>query len=73
MNGAAQTIDFLVKAFGAVEIRRFKGDGEQIMHVEVRIEDSFLMLADGDEDWPTAPSNVHIYAPDVDATYKLAL
>ena len=44
VNGAAQTIDFLVKAFGAVEIR---------------IEDSFLMLADGDEDWPTAPSNVH--------------
>ena len=31
------------------------------------------MLADGGEGWLPAPSNVHIYAPDVDATYKLAL
>jgi uncharacterized glyoxalase superfamily protein PhnB len=70
---AGRTIDFLVRTFDAVELRRFPDASGRLLHAEVRIGDSVIMLADGGEGWPPVPSHVHIYVPDVDATYKLAL
>ena len=43
------------------------------MHAEVRIGDSVVMIADSAEGWPAVPSHVHVYVPDVAATYRLAL
>ncbi len=71
--GASATIDFLGRVFGAVELRRFPDADGQVMHAEVRIDDTVLMLADGGPDWPPVPSYVHVYVPDVDATYQAAL
>ena len=31
------------------------------------------MIADGVPGWPPVPSHVHVYVPDVDATYRRAL
>jgi len=43
VNGAAQVLDFLIKAFGAVEVgERFKGPDGAIMHAAVRIGDSMV-------------------------------
>lgn len=71
---AAATIRFLETVFGASEIRRFPAaDGKRIMHAEVRIDDSVLMLGDSTEGWPATPAHVHVYVPDVDATYQKAL
>ncbi len=73
VDGAARTIDFLVAVFGAEELRRFpRGDGS-VMHAEVRIDDTVIMLADGSANWPPAPAQVHVYVPDVDAAYRRAL
>jgi uncharacterized glyoxalase superfamily protein PhnB len=73
VDGAARTIEFLVRVFGAVEIRRFPGEAGRVMHAEVRLDDTVVMLADGAEGWPPVPTHVHVYVPDVDATYKQAL
>jgi PhnB protein len=73
VNGASDTIDFLKRVFGAVELRRFPDDAGRIMHAEVRIDDTVLMLADSAPDWPPVPSYVHVYVADVDAAYKRAL
>lgn len=73
VDGASRTIDFLVQVFGAVELRRFPGEAGTIMHAEVRIDDTVVMLADGADGWPPAPTSVHIYVADVDATYQRAL
>jgi uncharacterized glyoxalase superfamily protein PhnB len=70
---AIETIGFLTRVFGAVEIRRFPGPDNRIMHAEVRIDDSVLMLADGNSNWPPIPAYVHIYVPDVDAIYQRAI
>lgn len=44
---AAAAIEFYKKAFGATELMRFKTpDGTRIMHAEVKIGDSPVMLAD---------------------------
>lgn len=73
VNGASATIEFLVDVFGAEELRRFPGDAGRVMHAEVRLDDTVVMIADSAEGWPATPSHVHIYVPDVDATYKKAL
>lgn len=74
VNGAEATIDFLKRVFGAIELRRFPDDSGKLMHAEVRIEDTVIMLADpAPPDWPPISSYVHVYVPDVDATYRKAL
>ena len=70
---AARTIHFLVQTFDAEPLRRMARPGGGIMHAEVRIDDTVLMLADSTEQAPPAPYNVHIYVPDVDAAYRRAL
>jgi len=74
VDGANATIDFLKRVFGAVELRRFPDEAGKLMHAEVRIEDTVIMLADpAPPDWPPVPSYVHVYVSDVDATYRRAL
>jgi len=73
VDGANATIEFLRRAFGAVEIRRFPDRTGKIMHAEVRIDDSIVMIADGTGVWPPASSHVHVYVSDVDAAYTRAL
>jgi uncharacterized glyoxalase superfamily protein PhnB len=73
VDGAGRTIDFLVRVFGAVELRRFADDAGGIVHAEVRIDDTVLMIADGGEGWPPVPSHVHVYVADVDAAFRRAL
>ena len=71
--GAQRVIDFLEKAFEAKPLRRYENPDGSIMHAEVRIDDSVVMIADGGKDWPPYPSYLHVYVPDVDATYRRAL
>lgn len=73
VNGARSTIEFLVAAFDAVELSRVSDDEGDILHAEVRIDDSVLMLADAGDGHAAAGAHVHIYVPDVDASYARAL
>lgn len=73
VDGASRTIEFLIQAFDAVSLRHFADPAGKIMHAEVRIDDTVLMIADSAEGWPSIPAHVHIYVPDVDATYQRAL
>lgn len=73
VDGAARTIDFLQRAFDAAELRRFADASGKLMHAEVRIGDTVVMIADGNDAWPPIASHVHVYVPDVDATYRRAL
>jgi len=73
VDGASRTVDFLVRVFEAVELRRFADSNGKLMHAEVRIDDTVVMLADGGPGWPPIPSHVHVYVLDVDATYRRAL
>lgn len=73
VDGANRTIDFLKSVFGAIELRRFPDAEGKLMHSEVRIDDTVVMIADGGDGWPPVPSYVHVYVKDVDATYRRAL
>jgi len=74
VEGAAGTLAFLEKVFGAQILHKFPDDQGKLMHSEVRIDDTVLMIADpAPPDWPSRETFVHIYVPDVDATYRKAL
>lgn len=75
VTDAAATIRFLVAVFGAVELRRFADPASgRLMHAEVRLDDTVVMLGDCVEGvWPAVAAHVHVYVPDVDATYAKAL
>jgi len=73
VEDASRTIAFLVRVFDAIELRRFPDANGKLMHAEVRIGDTVVMLADGSGEWPSLSANVHIYVADVDTTYRRAL
>ena len=70
---AAQLIDFMKQAFGAEEIRRFTLPDGSIMHAEVRIGDSMVMLGEAGGEYAPMPAMLHLYVEDVDAVYQQAL
>ena len=73
VSDAAATIRFLEATLDATLLRSFPDEQGRLMHAEVRIDDSIVMIADSAPDWPPVPSYVHVYVVDVDATYARAL
>lgn len=72
-DGAQRVIDFLKEAFGATELRRYDMPDGTVMHAEVRIADSVVMIGDAGGPWKATPSHVHVYVQDVDAAFGDAL
>jgi PhnB protein len=71
--GASRLIEFLSKAFGGQEIfRKARPDGG-IMHAEIRIGDSMLMLGEPGGAFGPMPTSIYFYVPDCDAVYQRAL
>jgi uncharacterized glyoxalase superfamily protein PhnB len=66
-------MEFLIHVFDAEPLRQFPASGERLAHGEVRIGDTVVMLSDATENWPAVASHVHVYVPDVDATYDRAI
>jgi PhnB protein len=70
---AAQFIDFLKSAFAATERLRVPLPDGLLMHAEVAIAESMIELADANEQVPPAPTAIHLYVADADATYARAI
>jgi uncharacterized glyoxalase superfamily protein PhnB len=70
---AERVIDFLKKVVGGVEEYRLASPDGKVMHGEVKIADSVVMLAEASDQHPAMPSMLSIYVEDVDATYAKAL
>jgi PhnB protein len=73
-KGTAHVIDFLKEAFDAEEIERhLTPDGKHVMHAQLRIGDSMVMLAEATEQWPPMPAMLYMYLPNVDEAYRRAI
>jgi PhnB protein len=80
VKGCADYLDFLKRAFNATEISRSPGPGGKLMHANMKIGDTILMLNDhfpemgaapiAEGDWPIRLS---LYVPDADATWAQAV
>jgi PhnB protein len=80
VKGGAEAIDFYREAFGAEQVRRMNGPDGSVMHAELRIGDSILMVS---EEMPAmglrspsgdgSSSSLLLYTPDVDAVHARAV
>ena len=81
VKGAAKAIEFYKQAFNATELLRMPGPDGRIMHAELKLGDSVVMLADEapgmgyrapGPDGGAAVS-LYLYVPDVDVTVDRAV
>lgn len=71
-DDAAKTIEFCKKAFGAKVLMRMQGPNSKLMHAEILIGDSIVMLTDAIQE-PAQPAGLFLYVPDVDKTFARAV
>jgi len=81
VQGAASAIEFYKKAFGATELLRLADPSGKVMHAEIKIGDSPLMLADefpdmgfrGPLSLGGAAVSILLYVEDVDRRFRQAI
>ncbi|MBE7550725.1 MAG: VOC family protein [Anaerolineales bacterium] len=73
VRGVAQLIEFMKQAFAAEEIQRMNRPDGTLMHAEVRIGDSMVMLGEAGGAYEPMPAMLHLYVEDADAVYQRAL
>ena len=79
LDKAAQAIEWYKKAFGAEEVARATGPDGKILHAEVRIGNSLVMLNDammgakGPKALGGSPASLWIYVEDCDALFNRAV
>jgi len=81
VNGGVAAIEFYKKAFGATELMRMPGPGGKIMHAEIKIGNSPIMLGDeaperdvkGPQSLGGTTFGMCLYVPDVDAMFAAAI
>ena len=69
----AGVIAFLIAGLGAAEIRRFNRPDGSIMHAEVHVGDSVVMIGGGKTEHKAQPAHVHVYVADVDEAFARAV
>jgi PhnB protein len=80
-TGAAEAIEFYKRAFNAVESGRVPGPQGKLMHAQIRIGDSPVMLVDVFPEWGSvgprslngSPVTIHLYVEDVDGFVERAV
>ncbi|MDE1725026.1 MAG: VOC family protein [Thaumarchaeota archaeon] len=82
IRDASSAIEFYKKAFGATEVSRFLGpDGKTIMHAEIKIGDSLVMLGEENQQMGmlspkstgSTSSGIFLYVDEVDAVFDKAI
>jgi PhnB protein len=81
MKDAAAAIEFYKKALGATEVMRLADESGKVMHAEIKVGDSVIMLADefpdmgvvGPQTLGGTPVTLHLYVEDVDSFFQRAI
>jgi PhnB protein len=79
LDDAAAAIDFYTRALDAAEVFRIAGPDGRILHAEIAIEGSLVMLGDADEPFASPATlgattmGLHVYVEDVDTRFAKAV
>jgi PhnB protein len=79
LQNAAQSIDWYKKALGAEELSRSPGPDGKIMHGELKIGDSRVMVNDvmhgmkGPKEYGGSPASLWVYVTDADGLFNRAV
>jgi uncharacterized glyoxalase superfamily protein PhnB len=70
---AAHLIEFIAKAFGGEETYRKELPDGAVIHAEMRLGDSMLMLGEATPEFGPMPTSIYLYVTDSDSVYQRAL
>lgn len=73
VDDAEKLVDLLKIIFEAKELRRYDREDGSIMHIELLLDDSVVMISDSTEDYPAITAMLHIYVPNVHNTFDIAI
>ena len=79
LDNAAKTIDWYRRAFGAQEVRRSDGPDGKVLHCELRIGNSLIMVNDvmsgakGPQALGGTPAGLWLYVEDCDSAFARAV
>src|SRR5881394_2103736 len=82
VSDAAKAIEFYKAAFGAIEKERHLApDGKSVMHAQIQIGNSMVMLANEYPEWSClsplslkgTSATMHLYVEDADAAFDRAV
>lgn len=66
-------LEFLKAAFGGTEVLCHRNADHTVMHAEIAIGDSLVMLGQAGDSWKARQAALYLWVADVDATYAKAL
>jgi PhnB protein len=66
-------LTFLKAAFGGSEVSCARNPDNSVMHAEIQIGDSLVMLGQASAEWKALSAALYLWVDDVDATYAKAL
>ena len=73
LKGVQEFIDFTKEVFGAEELGIYKNDEGSIMHAEIQIGGSTIMIGESGNEWGIQNAGLYINVENTDAAFQKAL
>ena len=73
VDEAQKLVHLLKIIFKAIELRRFDHDNGTIAHIELKLDDTIIMISNSTDHYSANTTMLHIYVPDVFETFNLAV
>jgi len=73
VDNVEKQIDFLKQAFDGTELHRSVLPSGSIIHAEVQVGMSRIMMGQANDTWKPRPTTVYLYVEDADATFRKAV
>ena len=66
-------MEYLTRAFDAVELYRLVNDHGAVEHAEMRIGNAIVLMFDARPDWPSTPAFLRLYVENADEAHRRAV
>lgn len=73
VDGVDRMVNLLTGIFDARVRRRYDKPDGKVMHLELQIDDSIIMMSDATDQYPANSYWMHVYVPDVAETFRKAI
>lgn len=73
IRGATELLEFTKTAFGGIETECMRGPNGRVLHAQVKIGDSNVMMGEVPKDADTMPAMLYLYVEDVDTWFQRAV
>src|SRR5690606_30912161 len=73
LRDVAAFIDFTQKVFGAEELAVYRNEDGSIMHAEIQIGGSTIMMGQSNDDWGVQNAGLDINVENTDSTFQKAV